>query len=249
MIEDQSLCASRDEDTGEWLVQSACVRAQMAEAELEGTDIGARHLATFDSELVDHLVHEMHESFAANDWEGVVTFPRKDPQEVIAQFFAQRSPHYAHGVFDVAARQEELPAGAAIPIDAELFDRAAITAKNVESLMDSLDFATVRLEGAMYRVGYLEGQVASLEEQLKVLPEYRSRAAGAILTERENVLLHDQVQKLLEKTAGYESMIDTLDLEIGELDDKLTASNAILDRLQTLWWFRLFSWLFGFQIS
>jgi hypothetical protein len=57
------------------------------------------------------------------------------------------------------------------------------------------------------------------------------------------------VQKLLEKTAGYESMIDTLDLEIGELDDKLTASNAILDRLQTLWWFRLFSWLFGFQIS
>src|SRR5580658_10455852 len=56
MIADQSLCASRDEDTGAWLVKTACVRAQLAEAESESTESGARHLSTFNSELVDHLV-------------------------------------------------------------------------------------------------------------------------------------------------------------------------------------------------
>lgn len=105
-----------------------------------------------------------------------------------------------------------------------LSDRQAITQKNLEAILDSLDFATVRLEGAMYRIGYLESQVDSYKEQLKILPEFRNRAAQALLVEMEN-----------------ENLKKTVDTQEAELDEM----NKLLDKMRNSKTFRFFRWAFG----
>lgn len=106
-------------------------------------------------------------------------------------------------------------------------NRAETTAKHVGDVLESLDFAAVRLEGAMYRIGYLESQVDNLTEQLKVLPEFRARAAKAILTEREN-------RALIEAISEYECELK----ETHELLEKLNKSRT--------WQF--FRWAFGVSL-
>ncbi len=103
-------------------------------------------------------------------------------------------------------------------------NRSETTAKSVDSVLESLDFAAVRLEGAMYRIGYLESQVDSLQEQLKVLPEFRARAARAILTERENVML-----------------IETL----SEYESELEETHALLEKLNKSKTWQFCRWAFG----
>lgn len=107
-------------------------------------------------------------------------------------------------------------------------DRADATAKSVESILDSLDFANVRLEGAMYRIGYLEAQVDSLQEQLKVLPEFRARVANAILTDRENDILREIV---------------------AEHEQKLESANKMLEKFQQSKAIRFWSWALGINIT
>lgn len=106
-------------------------------------------------------------------------------------------------------------------------NRTETTAKHVGDVLESLDFAAVRLEGAMYRIGYLESQVDNLNEQLKVLPEFRARAAKAILTERENHVL-------LQSISEYEAELK----ETHELLEKLNKSRT--------WQF--FRWMFGISL-
>ncbi len=79
----------------------------------------------------------------------------------------------------------------------------------------------------MYRIGYLESQVDTLNEQLKVLPEFRARAAKAILTERENHVL-------LQSISEYEAELK----ETHELLEKLNKSRT--------WQF--FRWMFGISL-
>ncbi|MGH9553414.1 MAG: hypothetical protein ACRD3W_28795, partial [Terriglobales bacterium] len=105
-----------------------------------------------------------------------------------------------------------------------------------------LDFASVRLEGAMYRIGYLEAQVNSQEEQLKVLPEFRARAAKAILTERENDMLKEENSSLkIDLTAAHK--------ESADLHEEVTQLHSVITRLEQLWWWRILSWAFGFKLS
>ena len=111
---------------------------------------------------------------------------------------------------DNAAPQSPVSSNIAEAIDKTL-DRAAITAKNIESLMDSLDFANVRLEGSMYRVGYLEAQLSSLEQQLELMNEYRNRAARAILADRENDILKEKVVELETKNTDMHEHLVALD--------------------------------------
>jgi hypothetical protein len=106
-------------------------------------------------------------------------------------------------------------------------NRTETTAKHVGDVLESLDFAAVRLEGAMYRIGYLESQVDTLQEQLKVLPEFRARAARAILTERENhVLLHS----------------------ISEYENELKETHELLEKLNKSRTWQFFRWAFGVSL-
>lgn len=106
-------------------------------------------------------------------------------------------------------------------------NRADTTAKHVGDVLESLDFAAVRLEGAMYRIGYLESQVDSMQEQLKVLGEFRARAAKAILIERENHML-------LESISEYEA--------------ELKETHDLLERLNKSRTWQFFRWLFGVSL-
>jgi DNA repair ATPase RecN len=106
-------------------------------------------------------------------------------------------------------------------------NRAETTAKHVGDILESLDFAAVRLEGAMYRIGYLESQVDSLHEQLKVLPEFRARAAKAILTERQNHVL-----------------IET----ISEYENELNETHELLEKLSKSKTWQFFRWAFGVKL-
>jgi hypothetical protein len=221
MIASDQLCANRDPDTGAWLVQTACVRAQLADGIDTAGGTGSETV-NCDPEVADHQLHL-----------SPIVETRVDQRMFLVA--GETGP-------EVAVTQKA--AGKPLPLD-----RAAVTSKNVEALMDSLDFANVRLEGAMYRIGYLEAQVAGFEEQLSVLPEFRARAAKAILTDRENDILKEQLDKVSAQAKGYEMMIDTLDADIASLETSLSASNGVIDKLQSLWWFRVGCWIFGFKIT
>jgi len=106
-------------------------------------------------------------------------------------------------------------------------NRSETTAKHVGDVLESLDFAAVRLEGAMYRIGYLESQVDTLQEQLKVLPEFRARAAKAILTERENRVLLQS---------------------ISEYEDELKETHDLLEKLNKSRTWQFFRWMFGISL-
>ncbi len=107
--------------------------------------------------------------------------------------------------------------------------------------MDSLDFANVRLEGSMYRIGYLEAQVHSMEEQIALMNEYRNRAAMAILKDRENDILR-------EKMVGLETKSATLENQVAILEENLTNANVLLARIEQTWWYRVCAWLFRFNV-
>ncbi len=74
-----------------------------------------------------------------------------------------------------------------------------------------------RLEGASYRIGYLEAMVSAKEEQLRLLPDLRVAAAKALTDERRS----------------------------HELEDKLSQVELELANLKGAWWYRVARWLFG----
>ena len=74
-----------------------------------------------------------------------------------------------------------------------------------------------KLEGASYRIGYLEAMLSAREEQLKLLPDLRAAAARAITNER-------RCQELQE-------MNQQLERELAEL--------------KGAWWCRFGRWLLG----
>jgi hypothetical protein len=220
MINEGVLCAVVDATTGEHLVKTACVRAQLADTVPLSDRPGFIRPP-------DHLEERAMEPLKINQTELDAIF--RPEQHLLHELAAETIV----GTLMPAPKpeKEEKPA----------FDRAAITAKNIEALMDSLDFANVRLEGSMYRIGYLEAQINSFEEQLTVLNEFRARAAKAILTERENVILTDKVEIL-------ESRIRILERGVDILDANLVHANTLLMRIEQTWWYKLCSWLFRFKL-
>jgi hypothetical protein len=94
--------------------------------------------------------------------------------------------------------------------------------ESINVLLKNLSLASDRLQGASYRIGYLESKVESLEEQLKTLPELRARAAQEIITERENTELKEQITQL-----------------IAQIESQTNSYNSSKRRL--LWWHALFS--------
>jgi hypothetical protein len=107
------------------------------------------------------------------------------------------------------------------------FDRRAITARNLQSILTNLESANVRLEAAMYRAGYLESQVENLEEKLKDVPELRTKAARSLIFEKEN---------------------SDLKATIAKHEMELIEVHQVLDRLRESWWWQAFSWVFGVRI-
>lgn len=82
-----------------------------------------------------------------------------------------------------------------------------------------------KLETVVWRNGYLEAQLSDTENQIKLLPDYQSKAARAVELEGE--------LSRLEAKAGS---ADALELEVKRLEAELSS-------LRRGWWHR-FSWWF-----
>lgn len=79
----------------------------------------------------------------------------------------------------------------------------------VESLVGQIELTMQQLQAANYEVGYLKAKLADADHQLKLLADYRAKAALAILGEFEMAALKRQVadleSKLQQQTAPAEA--------------------------------------------
>ena len=114
-------------------------------------------------------------------------------------------------------------------------DRAEITSKNISAVLENLDFTSVRLEGAMYRIGYLEAKLDDKEKELQVMPELRAKWAKSLILEREN-------EDYKKSTEEYKETIARREHELLEL-------HQFLNKIKESWWCRLWCWLSGTPVA
>jgi hypothetical protein len=107
-------------------------------------------------------------------------------------------------------------------------DRFEITNKNLHSVLENLDFTSVRLEGSMHRIGYLEAKLEDLQKELSILPELRSKWAKSLILEREN--------------EEYKETIAKRERELLEL-------HQFVDKIKQSFWCRFWCWLTGTSIN
>jgi hypothetical protein len=107
-------------------------------------------------------------------------------------------------------------------------DRADITNKNLESVLENLDFSSVRLEGAMYRIGYLEAKLDDLQKELQILPELRTKWAKSLILERENEEYRETIAKR---------------------EHELLEVHQMLDKIKESWWCRAWCWFTGITLK
>lgn len=147
---------------------------------------------------------------------------------------------------------EEVSQDSSKSVFVEGIDREQVTAKNLDSLLDNLDFANIRLEGAMYRVGFLESKIATLEEQLEELPQLRAKFARFLILERENADYAAEIARHQAEAEGFKKEICQHQSEkteylktIAKQDTELLEMHSLLDRIRNSWWCRLWCWLTG----
>lgn len=96
-------------------------------------------------------------------------------------------------------------------------DKLDTLGRIMEAQRTGLAEQAARLEAASYRIGYLEALLAEKQEQVKLLPDLRSSAARAVVNQRR----------------------------AEELEQKVSALEEELARIQGAWWYRLTCWLLG----
>ena len=203
LIADHTLCCVNADENGSPLLDAACVQTQAGKTK-----------AAFLAEVRQIISAEKVAKTA--------------DQSSLEQLFAELAVVGEVGASDVVEAAE--PVGETInirPVPIKGFDRAAITARNVQSIIASLESANSRLESVMFRAGYLESKVENLEEKLKDMPELRTKAARSIIFEKEN--------------ADLKATIAKQELELIEV-------HQVLDRLRESWWWRTWSWVLGMKI-
>jgi hypothetical protein len=154
----------------------------------------------------------------------------------------------------------EDPAGSSIDGEKELvvpgINREQITIRNLNSLLENLDFTNVRLEGAMYRVGFLEAKIATLEEQLEEVPELRAKFARSLILERENADFQKEIAQYKLAHVDHQREIAKYQAESAEYlktiakhETELLEMHSLLDRIRNSWWCRLWCWMTGNELS
>jgi len=131
-------------------------------------------------------------------------------------------------------------------------EREALTNESVGRLLDLLNFTTERLQGTMHRIGYLENQVETYQNQLSFMPEFRAKAARCILLERENQELKAIIEHRNLQILKREHLIQEREQQIGILEKLLmaykkhvTMLEADLFRLENSSWARFCAWFTG----
>ncbi|CAN5147731.1 hypothetical protein BH11CYA1_BH11CYA1_28360 [soil metagenome] len=186
------------------------------------------------------------------------------PQTLAAQDLIDMTPNLSARTYDrlLAA----LDSGAAIadgaaqyiPPHERLFskkEREALTNSSVAKIVEQLTFTSDRLGGAMHRIGYLESQVDTMEAQLSFLPEFRAKAARAIVLELENFDYKEIVEQRNMQLLKRERMLEEKDQQIAILEKVLAAHrkhlNMVendLEKLETNPFVRFWAWFSGMPL-
>jgi uncharacterized protein (DUF1501 family) len=210
LIADHTLCCMRTDEAGSPLLDASCVQAQAGKTKAD-------------------FLGEVRRIISA---ENAAHAPVTNAQSPLEQLFAGLSEvtdaDDANEIVRVGEASSSLvDAKNVTHVQLKSFDRRAITAKNVQSILTNLESANVRLEAAMYRAGYLESKVENLEEKLKDVPELRTKAARSLIFEKENADLRATIAKH---------------------ETELIEVHQMLDRLRQSWWWSAWSWIFGVRI-
>lgn len=131
-------------------------------------------------------------------------------------------------------------------------EREALTQVNVARILEQLEFTSERLQGAMHRIGYLESQSEAMQDQLAFLPDFRARAARAIVLERQNWELKDIIEQRNLQLVKRERMLADKNEQISILEKLLAAHRKHLDMvekdleaLENNPWVRFWAWFSG----
>ncbi len=134
-------------------------------------------------------------------------------------------------------------------------ERETLTNSSVAKILEQLTFTSDRLSGAMHRIGYLESQVDTMEAQLSFLPEFRAKAARAIVLELENFDYKDIVEQRNMQLIKRERMLEEKDQQIAILEKVLAAHRkhlnmveSDLEKLESNPWVRFWAWFSGMPL-
>lgn len=134
-------------------------------------------------------------------------------------------------------------------------ERETLTNSSVAKILEQLTFTSDRLSGAMHRIGYLESQVDTMEAQLSFLPEFRAKAARAIVLELENFDYKDIVEQRNMQLVKRERMLEEKDQQIAILEKVLAAHRkhlnmveSDLEKLESNPWVRFWAWFSGMPL-
>jgi hypothetical protein len=226
LIKNDTLCCSDTDENDEPRLSAACVRAQAGKSKLE-----------FIQEIKRLIAGENSKKLQAS-----ADMPA-NAEVCLQELFDASSPFgsikSAKKGGHVASHESETPVGSEIYTTRETasnnrqvsvrgIDRAEITNKNLQSVLENLDFSSVRLEGAMYRIGYLEAKLDGLQKELLVMPELRTKWAKSLILERENEEYRDTIAKR---------------------EHELLEVHQMLDKIKESWWCRAWCWFTGITLK
>jgi len=111
----------------------------------------------------------------------------------------------------------------------EILDEQDLSQHNMATVLASLEFAHDRLQAAMHRIGYLEGKVEVLEEQVSILPMVQSIAA--------------RVPEMEQESLDLRTLLIERELHLAETHAELKDASARLELVRMSWWCRFWAWM------
>lgn len=145
-----------------------------------------------------------------------------NPAQALAPMLAQaRETDLQDNFFQALEREDEKVI--------EILEAQDLTQHNMAQVLSSLEFANDRLQAAMHRIGYLEGKVEVLEEQVSILPMVESIAA--------------RVPEMEQEALDLRTLLIERELHLAETFAELKDANTKLDIVRMSWWCRFWAWM------
>jgi len=232
LIKDDTLCCSDTDENDEPRLNAACVRAQAGKSKLEFVQEVKRLIAGENNKRRKTSVDLpadadvcLQELFDASSPFGAIRPTEMVPGNAMANTETTTTTTTKPTTIKTPGAKTS---STARELRVRGIDRAEITNKSLESVLENLDFSSVRLEGAMYRIGYLEAKLDDLQKELQIIPELRAKWAKSLILERENEEYRETIAKR---------------------EHELLEVHQMLDKIKESWWCRAWCWFTGLNLK
>jgi hypothetical protein len=236
LIKDDTLCCSDTDENDEPRLSAACVRAQAGKSKLEFVQEVKRLIAGENNKRRKTSVDLpadadvcLQELFDASSPFGAIRPTEMVPGNAMANTETTTTTTTTTTTKPTTIKTPGAKTSStARELRVRGIDRAEITNKSLESVLENLDFSSVRLEGAMYRIGYLEAKLDDLQKELQIIPELRAKWAKSLILERENEEYRETIAKR---------------------EHELLEVHQMLDKIKESWWCRAWCWFTGLNLK